>query len=90
MKKAEYTDTVRSPKHYKLDGLEIESIDVVSAVTGDQFEGFCVGNILKYVIRYKKKNGVEGLKKARVYLDWLIPFLENAEATSGDKNGGIL
>lgn len=79
MRKEEYTDTVRSPKHYKLDGLEIESIDVVSAVTGKQFEGFCIGNILKYVMRYKKKNGVEDLKKARVYLDWLIPFLESEE-----------
>lgn len=27
---------------------------------------------MKYVIRHEKKNGVEDLKKARVYLDWLI------------------
>ncbi len=34
--------------------------------------GFCEGNIIKYVSRYKNKNGVEDLKKARHYLDLLI------------------
>lgn len=80
-KKAVYCagDDVKHPKHYKLDGLAIESIDVVSAVVGSQFEGFCIGNVLKYVIRYRKKAGVEDLKKARVYLDWVISFLESNE-----------
>ena len=31
--------------------------------------GFCVGNIIKYVCRYKDKNGIEDLKKARHYID---------------------
>lgn len=39
--------------------------------------GFCEGNILKYVCRYKNKNGVEDLKKARHYLDILIEDVEN-------------
>ena len=34
--------------------------------------GFCEGNIIKYVSRYKHKNGVEDLKKARHYIDILI------------------
>ena len=34
--------------------------------------GFCVGNIIKYVCRYKDKNGIEDLKKARHYIDLLI------------------
>ena len=38
--------------------------------------GFCEGNIIKYVSRYKNKNGVEDLKKARHYLDILIEGLE--------------
>ena len=29
-------------------------------------------NVLKYVTRYREKNGVEDLKKARWYLDRLI------------------
>ena len=34
--------------------------------------GFIAGNIIKYIVRYKNKNGVEDLKKARHYLDKLI------------------
>ena len=33
---------------------------------------FIEGNILKYILRYKQKNGIEDLKKARHYLDMLI------------------
>lgn len=34
--------------------------------------GFCVGNIIKYVCRYKNKNGKEDLLKAKHYIDLLI------------------
>jgi len=34
--------------------------------------GFVQGNILKYIIRYKDKNGIEDLKKAKHYIDLLI------------------
>lgn len=34
--------------------------------------GFCEGNVVKYVTRYKDKNGLEDLKKARHYIDFLI------------------
>ncbi len=34
--------------------------------------GFCVGNVIKYICRYKNKNGIEDLKKARHYIDLLI------------------
>lgn len=33
---------------------------------------FCQGNVIKYITRYKDKNGVEDLKKARHYIDILI------------------
>lgn len=38
--------------------------------------GFYVLNLVKYVRRYKGKNGIEDLKKARTYLDRLIEFEE--------------
>lgn len=67
------TDNVKSPSHYKLAGLDIESIDVIKAVLGtDGFKKFCRGNALKYLIRADKKNRTEDLKKARVYLNWEI------------------
>lgn len=34
--------------------------------------GYLAGNIIKYVSRYKKKNGIEDLEKAKHYLEKLI------------------
>lgn len=39
--------------------------------------GFCVGNVIKYVCRYKSKNGIEDLKKAKHYLEILIEIEKN-------------
>jgi hypothetical protein len=41
--------------------------------------GFAEGNVIKYVCRYAKKNGVEDLKKARHYIDLLIEEVEQNE-----------
>ena len=54
------------PKHYT-EG-SIEPIDYIVANDLD----FIEGNIIKYVTRYKYKNGVEDLKKAHFYLEVLI------------------
>jgi len=53
-------------KHYEV--LQIQPIDFIRANNMD----FLEGNIIKYVARYKHKKGVEDLRKAAVYLDWLI------------------
>lgn len=64
-------ETVNSPAHYNTGN--IETIDYISdTLTTEEFEGYCIGNILKYVSRYKHKNGIEDLKKARWHLDKLI------------------
>lgn len=66
-------DNVNHPNHYKSkSGLEV--IEVIRAFTEDLegLEGYYTGNVLKYMCRWKKKNGLEDLKKARAYLDWLI------------------
>lgn len=34
--------------------------------------GFCEGNVVKYVSRWREKNGLKDLEKARHYLDILI------------------
>ena len=51
----------------------IEPIDYIEA----NGLGFSEANVIKYVTRYKKKNGVEDLRKARWYLDRLIFQLED-------------
>lgn len=58
-------DTV-SPEHYKQGDIEV--IDYIL----DQKFNYLEGNIIKYVSRYKSKNGIEDLRKARWYLDKLI------------------
>jgi hypothetical protein len=69
-------DTVNKPKHYA-DG-KFECIDVLEELTKDLtgLEAYCTGNALKYIWRWKKKNGVEDLKKAHWYLNKLIQTLE--------------
>ena len=65
------TDYIRQPSHYTNGG--IECIDYMRAtLSAEQFEGYLRGNVIKYVHRYKDKNGVQDLQKARQYLEWLI------------------
>ena len=64
-------DNVNSPNHYKLDGLNVEVIDVIKATVKD-FNSFCHGNIIKYVLRADKKNGIEDFKKAKKYIEMMI------------------
>ena len=72
---ANKADMVNSPPHYNQAG--IECIDAIKAATGDGCEYYLQGNIMKYVWRYRYKNGVEDLKKARWYLDKLIEETTN-------------
>ena len=65
------SDNVNSPKHYKLEGLDVEVIDVIKATVKD-FNSFCHGNIIKYVLRADKKNGIEDFKKAKKYIEMMI------------------
>lgn len=52
--------------HYK--EMSIQPIEYIMANN----LGYIEGNIIKYVSRYKSKNGLEDLKKAKHYLDILI------------------
>ena len=56
--------------HYK--GFAIQPIEYVTLNN----LGFCEGNVIKYVSRWKQKNGIEDLKKARHMLDMYIQLLE--------------
>ena len=67
-------DMVNSPPHYNEAG--IECIDALAAALGEGFEFYLQGNIMKYLWRYRYKNGTEDLKKAQWYLDKLITEVE--------------
>ncbi len=60
-------DVVNHPAHYTKGG--IECIDAIrSALTPEEFRGYCKGNAIKYSWRERHKGGNEDLKKASWYL----------------------
>jgi len=63
------SDKINHPKHYGGDWHVLEFIEKNDL-------GFAAGNVIKYVSRYKRKNGIADLKKARNYLNKLIDNLE--------------
>jgi len=67
-------DKVNHPEHYNQG--TIECIDAIESATDDGFEYYLQGNIMKYLWRYRYKNGTEDLKKASWYLDKLITEVE--------------
>ena len=66
-------DNVNHPAHYQ-SKKGIETIDIIEACVEDLtgIEAVCTGNVIKYISRWKKKNGLEDLKKAQWYLNKLI------------------
>lgn len=66
---------VSQPEHYTKGS--IECIDYIKDIlTAEEYAGYLRGNITKYMHRYQNKGGVTDLKKARIYLDWLIEVSE--------------
>jgi hypothetical protein len=54
-----------SPEYYKGS---IEVWDFIHAQQLDYFQG----NVVKYIVRYKEKNGMEDLLKCKAYIDKMI------------------
>ena len=71
------TEHVNHPSHYQSE-TGLEAIDIIEAVTFDLkgVEAFDIGNVLKYICRFQKKNGLEDLKKAAWYLNHAIAHIE--------------
>ena len=71
---------VDHPDHYKSE-TGLETIEVIEAFTFDLkgIEATDTGNVLKYMCRWKGKNGLQDLKKAHWYLEHLIKHVEKLE-----------
>lgn len=66
-------DMVNSPSHYELPG-DMEVIDVEIATQGvEAVKEHCVCAAIEYLLRHKKKNGDEDVKKAHW---WLSKYVE--------------
>jgi len=63
--KVKTMDDKINPDHYKG---KVQPIDLIESLDLD----FNTGNVVKYVSRHKKKNGLEDLLKAQFYLDRII------------------
>ena len=69
------SDSVNRPAHYNNGPVEcIEAIE--SMLTSEEYIGYLRGNSLKYRWRFRYKNGIEDLRKARWYVERLIKFME--------------
>jgi hypothetical protein len=73
-------DNVNHPKHYTNSeascskcGNQVECIDITRHMN------FNLGNVVKYIWRYKEKDGLEALKKAEWYLQDFIKKEENKD-----------
>ena len=70
-------DMVNSPDHYTQGN--IECIDAIEEVVKhlDGMEAMCTGNAIKYLWRWRHKNGAEDLKKAVWYIQRMIDELDS-------------
>ena len=66
---------MRTPDHYDY---KIQPVDFIL----ENHIPFCEGNIIKYICRWRAKNGREDLLKARHYIDLLIAHLDKDCAES--------
>ena len=76
------SDIVNHPKHYTQG--KIECIDAIESAVSELsgLDAVCTANVIKYVWRWKHKNGVIDLRKAQWYLEKLINL---QEAQNGNK-----
>ena len=72
-KETKSNDNIISPNHYTSDkGIEVFDVQeaFIHELKGMSASYWC--NIVKYILRFQRKNGVEDLKKAKYYLEKLI------------------
>ncbi|AGI10592.1 hypothetical protein mgb1_003 [Bacillus phage MG-B1] len=68
------------PKHYH-EGVNIDPIGYGKEhFTHEEMQGFYKMNVIKYITRSSKKNGLEDLIKAKNYLEMLIESVENDDS----------
>ena len=73
-------DNVNHPNHYQ-NIAGVEAIDILNDVVKDLpgTQAAMLWNTLKYLLRFQKKNGLEDLKKAQNYLQWLIDEVDSSK-----------
>ena len=71
------SEELENTKRYKTtSGKQLFDVLEDDLLTHEELCGFYKANIYKYTHRYKQKNGIEDLKKVKVYVDQLIKLEE--------------
>ena len=74
-------EAVDHPAHYGGASNPYEVIKILEAcLTRDEYIGFCKGNVVKYQLRARLKNGAEDYAKASWYADRLTNYLKRNPA----------
>jgi len=60
------TDIIREPSHYTQWRIEPITFIMENNIP------FCEANVIKYVMRWRQKNGIQDLEKAKRYIDMII------------------
>lgn len=76
---------VSHPSHYKTKS-GLEAIEVIDAFTEDLsgVEAYCTGQVLKYILRWPKKNGLQDLEKTMWYLTHLINHVKSKKENNDE------
>lgn len=68
------------PEYYHQNGTDV--IEMIERLRGKQAaKEFCIGNVVKYTIRFDRKNGVEDLQKAQTYISRLMEMENQKDAS---------
>lgn len=70
-------NNVDHPAHYGGEDNPFEAIKIIEAHN----LSFSEGNVIKYLLRYKKKNGLEDLEKAAWYMNRLVKMAKEKQDT---------
>ena len=80
LREIENEDNIKNPSHYVSEsGIEVFDVQeaFIHELKGMAASYWC--NVVKYILRFQRKNGVEDLKKAKYYLEKLIEEEEEAD-----------
>ena len=81
VEEAPNTEELTNTQRYKTtSGKQLFDVLEDDLLTYEESRGFYKANIYKYTHRYKEKNGIEDLKKVKVYVDQLIKLEEKQDA----------
>ena len=81
VEEAHESEELQNTKRYQTNsGKQLFDVLENDLLTYEELRGFYKANIYKYTHRYKEKNGIEDLKKVKVYVDQLIKLEEKQNA----------